>query len=258
MLILLPPSESKDFGTKPSKLNLSKLSFPELSENREILLNALIKLSKSPKKAQEVLGISAKQISEVESNASLLVAKTSPAISIYSGVLFDAFDYQGLAKPAKARADKSVIITSSLFGLLRLQDHIPHYRLSGDVVLPKIGGVAKSWQAPIELAMANLNTDLLIDMRSGNYAKFWQPAESKFANTVVIKIMSRTGTNKNAKKIAISHNNKATKGHLAKDLVSLAKSPKNIQELIDRLQTLGWECELQISNKKPATLEVFI
>lgn len=258
MLILLPPSESKDFGTKTSKLNLAKLSFPELTANREGLLSALITLSKTPKKATELLGISAKQIPEIENNSSLLVAKTAPAISIYSGVLFEAFDYQSLSKSAKARADNSVIITSALFGLLSLQDKIPHYRLSGDVILPKIGSVAKSWQTPIEQAMENLNTDLIIDMRSGNYAKFWQPNKDKLSNTVIIKIMSRVGVGRTAKKIAISHNNKMTKGHLAKDLVSLAKSPKGIQELKDSLQTLGWECELHKSANKPATLEVFV
>ncbi len=258
MIILLPPSETKEYGTNVHKVNLSKLSFPALKLIRSQTIESLIKLSSTPKRAIAVLGISQKQIHEVETNQELLSAKTSPAISIYSGVLFDAFDYKSLSKAAKNRADKTLWITSALFGLLKPQDAISHYRLSGDAVLPKIGSVAKLWIAPTDTVIRIEDPQLVVDMRSGVYAKFWQPQAELIDKTVVIKIMTKFGKGKSAKKIAISHSNKLTKGLLARDLVTLSKSPKSAQELLKSLQTLKWNCELEKSANKPYLLEVFI
>ncbi len=258
MFILLPPSETKVFGTNVQKLNLLKMSFMELNKNRELIAGQLIQLSKTPQKALKVLGISQKQISEVECNSKIFSAKTSPAIEIYAGVLFDAFDYQSLSKSAKQKADESVLITSSLFGLLKLKDAIAHYRLTGDTTLPKIGGVAKTWQVPIETSMQSAAPNLIVDLRSGTYAKFWQPTGDLVAKTVVIKIMTRVGKGNNAKKIAISHNNKQTKGLIVRDLVSMRTFPNNAKQLAEKLASLNWNCELTASEGKPAALEVFI
>ena len=258
MLILLPPSESKEFGTSKTKLNFSKLSFPSLSHARQTVAASLIKLSQTPKKATEILGISSKQLAELEANQNLLTAKCSPAIEIYNGVLFDAFDYQNLSTNAKKMADKSVLITSALFGMLSTQDAIPHYRLSGSVSLPKIGSFQKVWQQLTEETLVSQNPDLVVDMRSGTYAKFWQPTDTLISKTVVIKIMSRVGKGKSAKKIAISHNNKHTKGLIARDLVSLKTQPKNQAQLLKSLESLGYEVEVFSNPRKPDLFEVFI
>ncbi len=258
MLILLPPSETKGIGTNSAKMNLASLSFPELSANRALLIQNLINLSKSPTKAMKVLGISKKQILEVEHNSQLTSALTSPAINIYSGVLFEAFDYLNLPKLAQNRANRSVVITSSLFGLLGLQDPIPHYRLSGNTSLPKFGSIAKSWVKPIDAAISKESPELIIDMRSGVYAKFWQAPQNLQLKTVTIKIMSRIGKGKSAKKIAISHSNKLSKGLLTKDLVQLSKAPRNPEQLTSYLESLNWNCELSRAEGKPFMLEVFV
>jgi len=258
MFILLPPSETKGFGTNGQKLNLAKMSFGILTQNRTRVSEQLVGLSKTPKKACTVLGISQKQIAEVESNSQLFSANTSPAIEIYSGVLFDALNYKSLSKVAKQKADSILLITSSLFGLLTPQDLIPHYRLSGDVVLPKIGAISKTWTEPIDAALQSRNPDFIVDMRSGTFAKFWQPSGDLVEKTAVIKIMTRVGKGKTAKKIAISHNNKHTKGLIARDLVSLRTFPKNSKQLLSKLKTLNWDCELTVQYGKPDLLEVFI
>lgn len=258
MLILLPPSESKDFGTASRKLSFEKLSFAALNPTRETISAALVKLCQSPKKAVTTLGISNKQIAEVEANQILMAAKTSPAINIYNGVLFDAFSYKTLSEKTKMTANKSVLITSALFGLLKLDDSIPHYRLSGSVTLPKTKSLAKIWQKPINDVLVLENPDLIIDMRSGTYAKFWQPTEDLVNRTVSIKIMSRVGRGSSAKKIAISHNNKHTKGLIARDLVGLRTQPKNADQLLKALESLGYEVERTSSLAKPDSFEIFI
>jgi hypothetical protein len=95
-------------------------------------------------------------------------------------------------------------------------------------------------------------------MRSGTYAKFWQPSGDLVEKTAVIKIMTRIGKGNTAKKIAISHNNKHTKGLIARDLVSLRTFPRNSKQLLDKLKSLDWDCELIITNGKPDILEVFV
>lgn len=258
MLILLPPSETKDFGSNRSRLALPKLSFPELLPQRQKTLAALIALSKTPKNAVKVLGISNQQSIELEYNAQLLTAPTSAAIEIYSGVLFDALSYETLNKSARQKADETIAITSALFGLLRPQDSIPHYRLSGDTVLPKIGGVSKGWKEPTSVVIERMNPSFILDMRPGIYAKFWQPNVELARKTLVVKIMTKVGTGKDSKKIAISHNNKLTKGQLVREMVKMKKFPSNSNELIQSLRALKWDCELTKSENGSDLLEVFV
>ena len=44
MLILLPPSEGKTAPRRGKPLDLAELSFPELTETRDLLLTALVDL----------------------------------------------------------------------------------------------------------------------------------------------------------------------------------------------------------------------
>jgi cytoplasmic iron level regulating protein YaaA (DUF328/UPF0246 family) len=56
---------------------------------------------------------------------SLRGAPTAPAAEVYTGVLYQRLQLPGL--PAKAR--RQVLIASMLWGVVRPDDRIPHYRL---------------------------------------------------------------------------------------------------------------------------------
>jgi len=189
MLILLPPSEGKNEPSRTKKLNLKALSFAsDLTAPRE---RALAK------------------------HKSLDLNKCDIAAKVYSGVLYQALDYAGLSPAAKKRADKSILIISAAFGALRLFDSIPFYKFK---IEPKL------WKAPLETALSDLDSGLVVDMRSSTYATVWTPEPS---NTVGIRVFTKVG----GQKKVITHMSKKYRGEVARYLVSQSSKPKSPQEL---------------------------
>lgn len=252
MKILLPPSEGKSFGTIKKSIKLAGLSFPELNPARELVMQSLIKVS-ATKTALSTLGLTPGLASELESNLILLKSPTSPTIEIYDGVLYQSLGYSTLTASARAKAEQTIVITSSLFGFLSPQDCIPHYRLSGDVNLPKLGIVSNYWRERISMDV--FGDELVIDMRSGTYVKFWRPSpDANFATIKVVQIDSNKG-----QKIAVSHFNKTTKGEISKALLTSRKQFKTIASVANQISKAGWEVEV-IGNPRTnsKTIEVMI
>jgi uncharacterized protein len=242
MKILLPPSEGKTLGISKKTLKLAHLSFSELNPAREIVIQALLKAS-STKKALCTLGLTPGLANEIELNKNLLSSPTSPAIEIYDGVVYQSLDYSAMSTRTRAKADQTIVITSSLFGFLSPRDSIPHYRLSGDVSLPKVGTVSSFWRD--QIARDVFGDELVIDMRSGTYEKFWRPTSA--TNFAVIKVMQIDP--KKGQKIAVSHFNKATKGQIANVLINARKSLRTVQDVATEISNAGWQVEV-IRNSK--------
>jgi hypothetical protein len=155
VLILLPPSEGKTAPRRGQALDPAALSFPGLAPARELVLDALVALCRDdPEKAAATLDVPKSQLDLVDRNAHLRTAPTARADRVYSGVLYDALGFATLSGAAKRRAGTRVAVTSSLFGLVRPADRIPAYRLSGDAVLPGVGGVAGVWREHLGAAAA--------------------------------------------------------------------------------------------------------
>ena len=140
MLILLPPSESKAVPRRGRPLDLTNLSFSELTGARGRVLDALVSLT-GRDDAADVLGIGATQSDLVALDARLRTSPTVRAELLYS-VLYDALGLTTLKPAAHRRATTRTAVVSSLFGLVRPGDRLPSYRLSGDVNLPGLGSVA--------------------------------------------------------------------------------------------------------------------
>lgn len=99
MLILLPPSEGKTpapAGNAP--VCFADLSFPELTAERESVLEELAAVSSGPDALTE-LKVGASLAAEVERNTRLLTEPAQPAIRTYTGVLFEALDYASFSPP---------------------------------------------------------------------------------------------------------------------------------------------------------------
>lgn len=257
MRLLLPPSESKNDGSGSMALDLETLSFADLSPTRTKLATALQKLSNKPRSARSALGISEKQDFERERNLALFEAPTSPAADIYCGVLYDSLNLAGFTVAQRKRADARIMIQSALFGWVTPADRIPAYRLSGDTTLPRLGSPATTWKKP--LANTLDDESLIIDLRSGTYAKFWQPRPEQLDRTIVIKVMQQVTDTKGTRKIAVSHFNKATKGVVARDLITANATPQSVADVIDVLKSAGWEIEHSPATGKSAHhIEVII
>src|SRR5439155_8724037 len=141
MLVLLPPSETKAGGGDGPPLDLTALSFPELTPVRERLVSALETLAGDVPASLAALGLSERQSDEVARNAALRTSRTLAAVCRYTGVLYDALGIGGFTRAERRRAGARLAVASALFGVLRADDPVPAYRLSGGSTLPELGGL---------------------------------------------------------------------------------------------------------------------
>lgn len=262
MLILLPPSEGKTVPRRGTPLDLGRLSFPTLTAARAEVLDALVGLctvpggtSEGAGPATEVLGLGVTQADEVIRNAQLRVAPTARADQVYSGVLYEALSLGTLTGSARRRATGRVAITSGLFGLLRPDDRIPAYRLSGTVALPGPGPVASYWRARLDPAVREAaGSGLVVDLRSSTYASFWRPDPELARRVVTVRVLHEV----NGVRKVVSHFNKATKGRLVRTLLEDGAAPASPGAFADQLGALGWKVELGEPGRHGTQLDVVV
>ena len=243
MLVLLPPSEGKTTAARGKPLDLGDLSFPGLTATRETVLDALVSLAtRDPQRARAVLGLSPRQLDEVARDAVLETAPTAAAAKVYSGVLYEALDLASLDAPAKRRAQRQLVVSSALFGALRLGDRIPAYRLSGDANLPGLGAVCALWRDPLATAMTEAaGRSLVVDLRSGVYAAMWRPTGDVASRTVAVRVLHELP---DGRRTVVSHFNKATKGRLVRQWMQDGADPRDADDLADACEKAGAHAEL--------------
>ena len=258
MLILLPPSEGKSASVRGKPLDLASLSFATLHAARTEVLEALVSLcaTAAPEDAAKTLGLGPTQAAEVTRNALLATAPATRADRVYTGVLYEALGLSSLDTAAKRRATSRLAITSGLFGLVRPNDHIPAYRLAGQVSLPGTGIVARHWSQHLAPAVEEAaGGGLVVDLRSTSYAAFWRPDPGQAERTVTVRVLHEV----DGRRQVVSHFNKATKGRLVRDLLVDGATPQRPGGLADLLADLGWKVEsADPARGKPARLDVVV
>ncbi|MEV0619210.1 peroxide stress protein YaaA [Nonomuraea sp. NPDC050404] len=244
MLILLPPSEGK--APEGSGPPVGELSFPALDKSRKRVLNALVRASKR-RDALDVLGLTPGLANELAKNAALKTAPALPAAALYTGVLYDNLGLDTLDEDAAKRAEESLVIFSGLWGVVKITDRIPPYRLSMGVNLPPVGGLGAFWRPQITKELDRI-PGLVVDLRSATYAGAWQPGE----RSVTVRVF-RDGK-------VVSHMAKATRGEIARALLQQDMEPSSPQELAKTLDTLGYTVTLTDPPrpKRPWTLDVHV
>lgn len=239
MLIVLPPSEGKTAPADGPPLDLDVLSFPRLRRVRDQLSRALVRLA-GTKRGAEVLGLGPTQSDALEIDARLFEVPCAPAGTIYTGVLFGELDLHSLDVLARVRADATVTVASALFGLVRLTDPIPPYRLSGGVTLPRLGPVASRWRPVLPTVLDEETADgLLVDLRSGTYVGLGKPPASLADRTATVRVLHE----QDGRRSIVSHFNKATKGRLVRALLQDGAEPTSVDELAVAWRDLGWTVE---------------
>lgn len=204
-------------------MDLHELSFPALAGTRRRLVQAVQVLAREqPEALRAALGLSQRQTAEVDADASLTTAPTLPAMSLYTGVLYEALGYATLEGGAKRRANTSLVVASALFGLVRPKDRLPSYRLSGSTVLPGLGGLAPIWRPVLE-PLLRAQSGLVVDLRSGTYAGL-----ARVPGAVEVRVLRETA----GQRAVVSHDNKYTKGLFARALCQHgARSARDVAEV---------------------------
>lgn len=212
MLVLLPPSEGKAQPEAGEPVDLGTLAFAEeLREQREELLEAL-----DPRLRQ---------------------APAAPAAEVYTGVLFQRLRLPEL--PAKAQ--RQVLIASFLWGTVRPEDRIPHYRFSPKMRLDGVGPPATYWRPPLAAALPDEEGELIIDMRSGAYSAAWKPRRATLLSV-------RAFTEQNGERKAVSHMAKAVRGEVARALLEAKQIPTDPEAAAMIAESASFTVELSVGS----------
>lgn len=231
MLILLPPSEGKAVGRRGKPLDLSSLSFPQLTDTRQLVLDALAEVSARPD-ALDLLDAPKGAIDAVAANIAIFSEPCLPASSLYTGVLYDALDWNSLTPAAKRRGARWLVVQSAAFGALRPGDKVPSYRLSGGVAFPGLGTVASIWRAALDPVLSEAaGRGAVVDCRSSTYVPLWRPAGAVAERTATIAVV-RDGP---GGRTAVSHMAKHTRGLVARTLLEDGTSCRSVDDVAEVL-----------------------
>ncbi|MEU7610208.1 peroxide stress protein YaaA [Micromonospora sp. NPDC049204] len=248
MLILLPPSEGKADAGTGRRWAPDRLSLPELNPARERVVDALVALSAGPDEAtaRAALGLSEGQRDELRRNARLREAATAPAERLYTGVLYEALELTSLPVAAQRAARRSILISSGLWGAVRLADRIPPYRCPIGARLPGVGALSAYWRGELTQALdAAAGRGPVLDLRSGAYAATWTPRGGLAERTVSVRVLHEREVDGVPVRSVVSHFNKATKGRLVRDLLVAGARPRSAAELLGTLRELKYTVEEQ-------------
>jgi cytoplasmic iron level regulating protein YaaA (DUF328/UPF0246 family) len=239
-LILLPPSEGKTGRTRGRSVDLPALSFAGLNSVRESVLDSLAKVSASAD-AYGVLGVGASLKDEVERNTRWRSEPAVPVSELYSGVLYDALGYSTLSAGTKRRAGARLLVVSAAWGVLRMADRVPPYRLSMGTTLPGLGPLASVWRDPLAAALDGaVGNSVIVDCRSSTYAAAWRPIGAQAAKWVAVTVVRERG----GVRSVVSHNAKHTRGLVARHLLESGKDPGTPRAL-HKLISERWNAELE-------------
>jgi cytoplasmic iron level regulating protein YaaA (DUF328/UPF0246 family) len=252
VLILLPPSEGKTPAARGDAVDWASLSFPGLNSYRAKVLEALGTVS-AHEDALALLGVGASLRADVERNTRLHAEPAAPAHQVYSGVLYDALNYNSLTPVQRKKADASVLVISALWGAIRFGDRVPAYRLSMATALADVGRLASFWKPQLTVALlAATEGELLVDCRSSTYAAAWAPPPPQ---TVAVNVFTEAdGVRK-----VVSHFAKHTRGELARHLLARrGKAPQTPAQL-QKAAAERWPAELvEGTARKPHTLNIIL
>jgi uncharacterized protein len=190
--ILLPPSEAKTPGGKGKPLGQRVRTNP-LWSHRLILIRALEALIGSNHAASSLQLPNSVAAAALEANAKTLASPTMPALDRYQGVVYSGLDVAAMSHATRKVADRVLLIFSGLFGVVTGGEAVPDYRVPAKVSLPGVGIAGTFWRQQLTALLPPLLDDeLIVDLRSSDYAAMWRPdrTDPVFDRVLAVRILS--------------------------------------------------------------------
>ena len=174
------------------------------------------------------------------SEKKLETAKPTPAISVYTGVLYQALDWPTLTPAAKKRGESVIAIISAKYGAIGPASRIESYKCKID---------NKALRPGVATALDSRENQLIIDCRSSTYKGVWAaPPEI----TVEVKV----STVVNGVRTVVTHMSKKTRGEITRWLLQSRAAPQTPEDLY-AIVSEKYPCALTpAQDQQPWVLEV--
>jgi cytoplasmic iron level regulating protein YaaA (DUF328/UPF0246 family) len=167
-------------------------------------------------------------------------SRPTAAMSVYTGVLYQALDWQSLSPAAKKRGESAVAIISAKYGVVRPSTKIESYK-------EKINN--KAMAPRVEQALRAIKVPLIVDCRSSTYKTVWK-------SPVDITVEVKVSTVVDGVRTVVTHMSKKTRGEITRWLLqsrSIPKSPEDLYAIVSE----KYPCALTPSDGvNPWVLEV--
>lgn len=213
-LLLLPPSEGKADGGRPSgrpDVFAAALTGPRarvLGELRRVLA------SRRPSVQVRVLGVRGDLLVRAVAATDALVDGTAPVLPAwrrYTGVVWAGLDPATLSPSSRGR----VLVPSAVYGMTTAADPVADYRLKFLVSLGRLGRLSTFWRPALTAAVADRAAGrLVVDLLPAEHAHALDLRElSRTCRLVRVRFVAADGAR------PVGHEAKSAKGHLARVLL---------------------------------------
>ncbi len=153
-----------------------------------------------------------------------------------------------------------MLVSSGLWGAVRLTDRIPPYRCPIGARLPGVGALPALWRRDLGAALtAAAGRGPVLDLRSGAYAAAWTPRGELAERTLTVRVLHEREVDGVPVRSVVSHFNKATKGRLVRDLLLAGARPRSVAALTTTLRDLKYQvCEQATTPGRPRQVDVIV
>lgn len=142
-------------------------------------------------------------------------SKPTPAINVYTGVLYQALDWASLSPAARKRAASAVVIISAKYGAVRPGQLIESYKEKID---------NKAMREPVAQVLDAIKAELIVDCRSSTYKTVWHSPIEKTVEVRVSTVVDGVRT-------VVTHMSKKTRGEITRWLLQSRSVPKTPEDL---------------------------